>query len=161
MMYEIPTATVLRVKAARGGPWRLVEIRCPYCHLKHTHGWSVPGVPEPIGFRTQHCDDLALKKAGVNRNELHGYEIETPEWALRGWKTEGEVIVTKFVDGTEVPGITREELLAQLAAPDPRWAEIRRIHTKFAKKYGGEIPWQNGKPDPIPANFEGFHVRHA
>ncbi len=65
----LPVALVLKVKPTT--TTRLVTIRCPICHRKHTHGW--PFGCESIGSRVAHC---------VGRNVPEGapgsYFIPTP-----------------------------------------------------------------------------------
>ncbi len=47
----LPVAVVLKVKPT--STTRLVTIRCPICHRKHTHGW--PFALDTIGTRVAHC----------------------------------------------------------------------------------------------------------
>lgn len=64
-----PVAQVLTVTPTR--TTRLVVVRCPICHRKHTHGW--PYTTDTIGARVAHC---------VTRNVPPGapgsYFIPTP-----------------------------------------------------------------------------------
>lgn len=46
-----PVAQVLTVTLTR--TTRLVVVRCPICHRKHTHGW--PYTTDTIGARVAHC----------------------------------------------------------------------------------------------------------
>jgi len=69
MSTRLPIAPVLTVTPTR--TTRLVVVRCPICHRKHTHGW--PYTTDTIGARVAHC---------VTRNVPPGapgsYFIPTP-----------------------------------------------------------------------------------
>lgn len=47
-----PTVQAISSHVGRGGI-RTVEIRCPFCRRRHTHGW--PEGQSTIGGRLSHC----------------------------------------------------------------------------------------------------------
>lgn len=56
---EFPDAVIVDVYTRRsflgGGIVRIVEVACPFCHRKHTHGWPVQDGDADPGHRIAHC----------------------------------------------------------------------------------------------------------